>query len=36
LLRSEISRMPGVERITTTVGLKTIKRRGMIMPCVRS
>jgi Lrp/AsnC family transcriptional regulator, leucine-responsive regulatory protein len=35
LLRTEISRMPGVERITTTVGLKTIKRRGMIMPCVR-
>jgi Lrp/AsnC family transcriptional regulator, leucine-responsive regulatory protein len=36
LLRTELSRMPGVERITTTVGLKTIKRRGMIMPCVRA
>jgi Lrp/AsnC family leucine-responsive transcriptional regulator len=35
LLRTEISQMPGVERISTTVGLKTIKHRGLIMPCVR-
>jgi Lrp/AsnC family leucine-responsive transcriptional regulator len=36
LLRTEISQMPGVERISTTVGLKTIKHRGLIMPCVRT
>lgn len=36
LLRTEITQMRGVERISTTVGLKTIKRRGLIMPCVRS
>jgi Lrp/AsnC family transcriptional regulator, leucine-responsive regulatory protein len=35
LLRTEISQMQGVERISTTVGLKTIKRRGLIMPCLR-
>jgi Lrp/AsnC family leucine-responsive transcriptional regulator len=35
LLRGEISQMQGVERISTTVGLKTIKRRGLIMPCIR-
>ncbi len=35
LLRGEISRMPGVQRITTTVGMKTIKHRGRIMDCVR-
>jgi Lrp/AsnC family transcriptional regulator, leucine-responsive regulatory protein len=36
LLRTEITQMRGVERISTTVGLKTIKRGGLIMPCVRS
>jgi Lrp/AsnC family transcriptional regulator, leucine-responsive regulatory protein len=35
LLRTQIAQMPGVERISTTVGLKTIKRRGLIMPCIR-
>lgn len=35
LLRTEIAQMPGVERISTTVGLKTIKRRAPIMPCLR-
>jgi Lrp/AsnC family leucine-responsive transcriptional regulator len=35
LLRGEISRMPGVQRGTTTVGMKTIKHRGLIMDCVR-
>jgi Lrp/AsnC family transcriptional regulator, leucine-responsive regulatory protein len=35
LLRTEIAQMRGVERISTTVGLKTIKRRGLIMPCIR-
>jgi Lrp/AsnC family transcriptional regulator, leucine-responsive regulatory protein len=33
LLREEISRMPGVERLVTTVGMKTIKDRGLIMEC---
>src|SRR5262245_1664933 len=36
LLRSEISRMPGVQRGTTTVAMKTIKHRGLSMDCVRS
>lgn len=35
LLRAEVSRMPGVQRLTTTVGMKTIKRRGSIMACAR-
>ena len=35
LLRGEISRMPGVQRATTTVGMKTIKHRGLITDCVR-
>jgi Lrp/AsnC family transcriptional regulator, leucine-responsive regulatory protein len=34
LLRTDISRMPGVEHVSTTVGLKTIKSRGYIMDCV--
>lgn len=33
LLRTEISRMPGVQRLNTTVGMKTIKHRGSIMEC---
>lgn len=33
LLRDEISRLPGVERLATTVGMKTIKRRGRITDC---
>lgn len=33
LLRTEISRMPGVQRVQTTVGMKTIKQRGSIMEC---
>jgi Lrp/AsnC family leucine-responsive transcriptional regulator len=36
LLRNEIPRMPGVQRGTTTVAMKTIKHRGLIMDCVRS
>lgn len=35
LLRTEIAQMAGVERISTTVGLKTIKRRAPVMPCLR-
>jgi Lrp/AsnC family leucine-responsive transcriptional regulator len=35
LLREEISRMPGVERLVTTVGMKTIKDRGLIMECAK-
>ncbi|MBS0613000.1 MAG: Lrp/AsnC family transcriptional regulator [Proteobacteria bacterium] len=35
LLRLEISRMPGVERISTTVALKTIKWRGGVMRCLK-
>jgi hypothetical protein len=34
LLRGEIAQMQGVKRISTTVALKTIKRRALIMPCV--
>jgi Lrp/AsnC family leucine-responsive transcriptional regulator len=33
LLRAEISRMPGVQRLITTVGMKTIKQHGSIMEC---
>ena len=33
LLRSEVSRMPGVQRLTTTIGMKTIKQGGSIMEC---
>jgi Lrp/AsnC family transcriptional regulator, leucine-responsive regulatory protein len=36
LLRNEITRMPGVQRGTTTVAMKTIKHRGLIMDCVKS
>ena len=35
LLRFELSRLPGVEGISTTVALKTIKPRGFIMDCAR-
>lgn len=35
LLRNDISRMPGVQRETTTVAMKTIKHRGLIMDCVK-
>ncbi|MCU0757605.1 MAG: Lrp/AsnC family transcriptional regulator [Steroidobacteraceae bacterium] len=33
LLRDHISRLPGVERLATTVGMKTIKRRARITDC---
>ena len=32
-LRADISRMPGVQRLTTTVGMKTIKRGASIVEC---
>jgi Lrp/AsnC family leucine-responsive transcriptional regulator len=35
LLRVEISRLPGVERIVTTVCVKTIKHRASIIDCMR-
>jgi len=35
LLRNDISRMPGVQRETSTVAMKTIKHRGLIMDCIR-
>jgi len=35
LLRMEVSRMPGVQRIETTVCMKTIKHRAPIMGCLR-
>ena len=35
LLRFELSRLPGVESVATTVALKTIKPRGFIMDCAR-
>lgn len=33
LLRNELSRMPGVEHVSTTVGMKTIKARGYVTEC---
>ena len=33
LLRDEISRLPGVERLATTVGMTTIKRRARLTDC---
>ncbi len=33
LLRDDVSRMPGVERLATTIGMKTIKQRGRITDC---
>ncbi len=35
LLRTEIARMPGVQRVDTTVCMKTIKHRTSMMGCVR-
>jgi Lrp/AsnC family leucine-responsive transcriptional regulator len=35
LLRLEISRLPGVQRITTTVCVKAIKNRSNIVDCLR-
>ncbi len=35
LLRMQISRMPGVQRIETTVCMKTIKHRSAITGCLR-
>jgi Lrp/AsnC family leucine-responsive transcriptional regulator len=32
-LRADIARMPGVQRQSTTIGMKTIKARGSIMDC---
>jgi Lrp/AsnC family leucine-responsive transcriptional regulator len=34
LLRNELSRMPGVEHVSTTVGMKTIKPRGYVTECL--
>ena len=36
ILRADISRMPGVQRLVTTVGMKTIKRGGSIVECAAS
>jgi Lrp/AsnC family transcriptional regulator, leucine-responsive regulatory protein len=33
ILRADISRMPGVQRLTTTIGMKTIKRGASIVEC---
>jgi Lrp/AsnC family transcriptional regulator, leucine-responsive regulatory protein len=33
LLRMDIARMPGVQRQTTTIGMKTIKRNASIVEC---
>lgn len=33
LLRNDLSRMPGVEHVSTTVGMKTIKARGYVTEC---
>ena len=34
-LRADISRMPGVQRLTTTIGMKTIKRGASIVECAK-
>ncbi len=33
ILRADIARMPGVQRLTTTIGMKTIKRNASIVEC---
>jgi Lrp/AsnC family leucine-responsive transcriptional regulator len=33
ILRVDIARMPGVQRLTTTIGMKTIKRGASIVEC---
>jgi Lrp/AsnC family leucine-responsive transcriptional regulator len=35
MLRVDIARMPGVQRQTTTIGMKTIKRGASIVECAR-
>ena len=35
LLRAELSRLPGVQRVVTTVCVKTIKSRSTLIECVR-
>ncbi len=35
LLRAEISRLPGMQRLVTTVCMKTIKHRSTMMGCLR-
>jgi Lrp/AsnC family transcriptional regulator, leucine-responsive regulatory protein len=35
VLRTDIARMPGVQRQTTTIGMKTIKRDASIVECAR-
>lgn len=35
LLRAELSRLPGVQRISTTVCVKSIKKRAAIVECLR-
>jgi Lrp/AsnC family transcriptional regulator, leucine-responsive regulatory protein len=34
LLRAQVSRLPGAQRLVTTVGMKTIKHGGPIMACL--
>jgi Lrp/AsnC family transcriptional regulator, leucine-responsive regulatory protein len=34
LLRAQLSRLPGAQRLVTTVGMKTIKRGGPVMACL--
>ena len=35
VLREDIARMPGVQRQTTTIGMKTIKRSASIVECAK-
>jgi Lrp/AsnC family leucine-responsive transcriptional regulator len=35
LLRTEVSRLPGVQRLVTTVCMKTIKHRSPLIGCLR-
>lgn len=34
MLRGDLALMPGVQRLVTTVGMKTIKQQGSIMDCL--
>ena len=35
ILRTDVARMPGVQRQTTTIGMKTIKRGASIVECAK-
>jgi Lrp/AsnC family leucine-responsive transcriptional regulator len=35
VLRSDIARMPGVQRVMTTIGMKTIKKGASVIECAK-